>query len=279
MSYLSNKQINLGYGLDFDGVDEYADIQNVSLVYPPAQAFTIECWVFMQQDPDNVNNFLSLRDSSITTVARSSRIRAQDRDNMMFLDVEDINGNRFSMLNAGRRPFTSNIGNWYNRFNHLVYIKDNLTTGRMYWNGEQIATTSTSSLNSNIVLNFAYLGTGREAIQVYQKFSQTFYVRMYETALSSSQITQAYKFGKKPTGTNPIIDFDFNKRPLVDSVGNIEFENKASSGTIGDARLVNYTLPSLGYSVTTPYLPDPGGTLRWYYYNDLTNPETKYIGY
>jgi hypothetical protein len=165
-----------GYSLDFDGTDDSVQANNVITAYP----FTFEAWV----RPDVVNanqTLISINNNTSATIFYSLNITNSAKAN-----IRIENGGTLVDVSS-----TASIS--ANTWVHLAAVFASATDRKIYINGVQDGS-NTSSINfNNTVNNQVLLGVIRTTIPTFYLNGKMSDVRIWNTARTTAQISANYQ--------------------------------------------------------------------------------------
>ena len=172
----------LGYGLAFDGVDDYASIAlDGASVFGSNQDFTIELWVKTDQTR---NDPAILSNKNWNSGSNWGFVIAQTNSTWKF----NIDGDGFSRQDLNNLGVI-NDGAWH----HLVVVVDRDTEIIVYQNGAEVgrqAVSTVGSIDAGLPLNIAQDGTGSYADWFAGELGE---VRIWHAARTPSEIATAYQ--------------------------------------------------------------------------------------
>ena len=165
-----------GYSLDFDGTDDYVQATNVITAYP----FTFEAWV--RPDVVNANQTLvSINNNTSATIFYSLNITNSSKAN-----IRIENGGTLI-------DFSSTARLSANTWVHLAAVFASATDRKIYINGVQDGS-NTSSVNfNNTVNNQVLMGVIRTTISTFYLNGKLSDVRIWNTARTAQQIADNYQ--------------------------------------------------------------------------------------
>jgi len=182
----------IGQALEFDGVDDYVSASPSSSL-EGASVFTVSFWASAPINPP----------SGTWRGAVSIRNGTASSNLFLFYPYDGSAGNGVRIFWNGSSPFDENgVSRGGTGFHHFSIVNRSATDHEVYVDGASIGTFSTDkSLVSP--LSDINIGIWRPANQPYQGALDD--VRIYNRALSATEITQLYnlgaaKLGKTPTG-------------------------------------------------------------------------------
>lgn len=221
---------NLGFGLKFNGIDQYAlggKIQGFDLINP-ADDRTVSFWINIEPKSGN-NGIIRIGNSS----SLSFYVEQNGLSNIIFRFLKDA-GTGWGIVTRTPFPMYSLI--------HVIIVKVglNATDARLYLNGQPFEFNVTHNLltEDSVMRSSSQVELGRYSAGSIIKAMYA-NLTIFDYALTEEQVKLLYRVqGRVPKSMSPILDLDFNHNN-----GKIIKDKSINSN---DFTLQNYTDAEVG---------------------------------
>lgn len=288
MGYSSSICDNLGKVLKINGTSQYLQLEDTDIQFTTSDAFTIDFFGVINQPNSPTVAYNGL----FTNVRQSAQLPTfSNGGNGIGLLIRDTASGPPSSTpihlffdQGSGNPFVITQTTTSVPYNQLIRITStyagDLIRPLIYFDAVEQPTTQSGTIQAGRNLFNTFNGYRIGATAGFVEYTQLdlYSLKIFDKVLSQAEIDDLTEWNKTPLSavSNLKVVLDVNKRPKVSQSGTIFYKNPLG---ISDAVLTGYSPSDLGYATSAPYIPDPTATLDWFYYDDLINPITEYIGY
>lgn len=203
LTYTSSVNSSFGEAFEFDGVDDYVDVDESIILWDDSKPFSASVWFY----PLENNNYDTL-------------FQFKNGDDLVIIQ-NDLGRITASIYNGTSYTYTDSSTSFnLNQWNHIAFYYD-VTDLKTYVNGVEI-TGSNTPLSSNP--NGFTIGTRTDLNAVTFWNGSIDEVRIYDRALNSTEVTELYQ-----SSPNYLTEATFNINELSDDEYNINFFSQFQS--------------------------------------------------